>query len=76
MPNFAWLEVRISPTEPGRFSDPDIFPVQPLLEGSRFPVLNTPGLGIEVNEELILKQEFKFWEAPKLYRKDGSVQNW
>lgn len=76
VPNFAWLEVRISPTEPGRFSDPDIFPVQPTLEGSRFPVLNTPGLGIEVNEELIQKQEFKFWEAPHLRRRDGSYTNW
>lgn len=76
VPNFAWLEVRISPTEPGRFSDPDIFPVQPTLAGSRFPVLNTPGLGIEVNEELIQKQEFKFWEAPHLRRQDGSYTNW
>lgn len=76
VPNFAWLEVRISPTEPGRFTDPAIFPVQPMLEGSRFPVLNTPGLGVEVNEELILKQEFKFWEAPHLRRRDGSYTNW
>ena len=76
VPNFAWLEVRISPTEPGRFSDPDIFPVQPTLEGSRFPVLNTPGLGIEVNEELIQKQDYKFWEAPHLRRRDGSYTNW
>jgi galactonate dehydratase len=76
VPNFAWLEVRISPTEPGRFSDPDIFPVQPQLDGARFPVLDTPGLGIEVNEELIRKQEFKFWEAPHLRRRDGSYTNW
>lgn len=76
VPNFAWLEVRISPTEPGRFTDPDIFPVQPQLDGARFPVLATPGLGIEVNEELILKQEFKFWEAPHLRRHDGSYTNW
>lgn len=76
VPNFAWLEVRISPTEPGRFTDPDIFPVQPMLDGARFPVLDTPGLGIEVNEELIRKQEFKFWEAPHLRRRDGSYTNW
>ncbi|MBX3014887.1 MAG: mandelate racemase/muconate lactonizing enzyme family protein [Caldilineaceae bacterium] len=76
VPNFAWLEVRVSPTEPGRFSDPDIFPVQPTLTGAHFPILDTPGLGVEVNEELILKQEFKFWEAPHLRRRDGSYTNW
>jgi len=76
VPNFSWLEVRLSPTEPGRFSDPEIFPVQPTLDGNRFPVLDTPGLGIEVNEELIQKQELKLWEAPHLRRRDGSYTNW
>ncbi|MEZ4860521.1 MAG: mandelate racemase/muconate lactonizing enzyme family protein [Caldilineaceae bacterium] len=76
VPNFAWLEVRVSPTESGRFSDPDIFPVQPMLDGARFPVLATPGLGIEVNEELIARQELKLWEAPHLHRRDGSYTNW
>ncbi len=76
VPNFAWLEVRVSPTEPGKFSDPDIFPVQPQLEGARFPVLDTPGLGVEVNEEFIKQQSFKFWEAPHLHKHDGSFTNW
>ena len=35
-----------------------------------------PGLGIEVNEDLIKQQSFKFWEAPHLRRRDGSVTNW
>lgn len=76
VPNFAWLEVRVSPTEPGRFSDPEIFPVQPTLDDTRFPVLDTPGLGVEVNEELIQSQELKLWEAPHLHRRDGSYTNW
>ncbi len=74
--NFSWLEVRTSPTEDLKFSDADIFPVQPVLEGTRFPVLSTPGLGIEVDEALIKKQSFKFWEAPHLMKKYCSVTNW
>jgi galactonate dehydratase len=76
VPNFAWLEVRVSPTEDLRFYDDEMFPTQPKLEGARFPLPTTPGLGIEFNETLAQKQEFKFWEAPRLYRRDGSFTNW
>ena len=76
VPNFAWLEVRTSPTENLEFSDRDIFPVQPELEGSRFPVPEGPGLGVEFNEDLATKQSFKFWEGPHIYRHDGSFTNW
>ena len=75
VPNFAWLEARVSPTEPNRL-DWDLFPVQPELEGSRFPVLDAPGLGVEVNEELVAGQTFRFWEAPHLHQSDGSHTNW
>ena len=37
---------------------------------------DAPGLGVEVDEALIRKQSFKFWEAPHLRRTDGSVTNW
>ncbi|NKB71416.1 MAG: mandelate racemase/muconate lactonizing enzyme family protein [Candidatus Latescibacteria bacterium] len=76
VPNFAWLEARVSPTEQTGFQDEDLFPVQMKLEGSRYPVPNTPGLGVEVNEEMVAAQEFKFWEAPRLKRRDGSFTNW
>jgi galactonate dehydratase len=76
VPNFAWLEVRVSPTEDLRFYDDEMFPVQPKLDGSRFPLPDTPGLGVEFNEALAQQQEFKFWEAPRLYRRDGSITNW
>jgi galactonate dehydratase len=74
--NFAWLEVRVSPTEELKFYDEEIFPVQPKLEGSRFPVPDTPGLGVEFNEALASQQTFKFWEPPHLRRRDGSYTNW
>ncbi len=75
VPNFAWMEVRVSPTE-NRKLDWDLFPVQPDLVGTGFPVLDKPGLGVEFNEELAKTQAFKFWEAPHLHRKDGSHTNW
>ena len=76
VPNFAWLEVRVSPTEEGRFYDSDWFPVQPTLDGYRYIVPDGPGLGVEFNEERAKAEEFRFWEAPHLRRRDGSHTNW
>jgi len=74
--NFSWLETRSSPAENLGFNNAEFFPVQPRLEGAVYPVNDAPGLGVEVNEELVEKQSFKFWEAPHLKRPDGSVTNW
>ena len=75
--NFSWLETRASPAETHLgFDDTAIFPVQPKLEGAHYVVPDAPGLGVEVDETLIRKQSFKFWEAPHLRRRDGSVTNW
>jgi galactonate dehydratase len=75
--NFSWLETRSSPAETHLgFDNSDFFPVQPRLEGAHYPVSDAPGLGVEVNEALIQKQSFKYWQAPMLYRRDGSVTNW
>ena len=74
--NFAWLETRSSPAEKLGFDNAEFFPVQPRLHGAVYPVSDAPGLGVEVNEDLIRKQSFKFWEAPHLKRSDGSVTNW
>ncbi len=76
VPNFAWLEVRTSPTEKLNFSDPDLFPAQAQQDGAFFVVPDRPGLGVEVNEEYAQKQAFQFWEAPHLRRRDGSLTNW
>ena len=54
----------------------DLFPTQPRLDGVTFAVPDTPGLGIEVNETLLGTEPFRFWEAPHLRRRDGSVTNW
>ena len=69
VPNYAWLEERTSDLV---FSD-DMFPVQPRIEGVRYPVPTGPGLGVEFNEEAA--GPFRFWEAPHLHRRDGSYTN-
>ncbi|MCC6168655.1 MAG: mandelate racemase/muconate lactonizing enzyme family protein [Caldilineaceae bacterium] len=74
--NFSWLEVRVSPTEQLGFYDETIFPVQLKLEGAHFPVPTDPGLGVEVDEAYVARQEFKFAEAPHLRKRDGSYTNW
>jgi galactonate dehydratase len=76
VPNFAWLEVRSSPTEAGQFYDPDWFPVQAQQDGARYIVPDAPGLGVEFNEERAKAAEFRYWEAPHLRRRDGSYTNW
>jgi galactonate dehydratase len=75
--NFSWLETRVNPDDlyAGGHTD-DVFITQPRLQGAVYPVSDAPGLGIEVNEAMIEKQSFKFWEAPHLRRTDGSVTNW
>ncbi len=74
--NFSWLETRTSTAEQLGFDNSEFFPVQPRIENAHYRVSDAPGLGVEVNEELIKQQSFKFWEAPHLKRHDGSVTNW
>ena len=76
VPNFAWLETRTTQYEKLGFDNSEFFPVQPRLAGAVYPVPDTPGLGVEVNEDAQKKQSFEFWEAPHLTRRDGSVTNW
>ncbi len=74
--NFSWLETRTSTAETLGADSGEFFPVQPRIEAAHYRVSDAPGLGIEVDEELIKQQSFKFWEAPHLKRHDGSVTNW
>ena len=77
IPNFSWLETWATPNLPmDRGENSPIFPVQPRLEGACYPVPDGPGLGIEVDEELLKKESFKYSSPPHLKRRDGSVTNW
>ena len=71
VPNFSWLEMR----EKEFTFDDELFPVQIKPEGTEYAVPQGPGLGVEFNEEMA-NEEFKFWEAPHLHRRDGSYTNW
>jgi galactonate dehydratase len=74
--NFAWMEVWASLSGDSWQFDDELFPLRPRLDGTRFPVPETPGLGVDFNEELAKERAFKFWEAPHLHRRDGSYTNW
>lgn len=82
VPNFAWLEVRVTQAEnlyhgaTGQNDAAAFFPVQPVLVGTSFPVPETPGLGIEFDESQVQADAWRFWEAPHWHRRDGSVTNW
>ena len=61
VPNFAWLEMRVSPTEEGEFYDKEMFPSQLKLDGDRILVPDGVGLGVSFNEEKAKELSFKFW---------------
>ena len=75
--NFSWLEVRSTPTEAHLgFDNSAYFPKQVVLDGAEYIVPDAPGLGVEVDEERVKAESFRFWEAPHLRRRDGSFTNW
>jgi len=75
--NFSWLETRVNPGDLyGGGAGDDIFTTQPRLDGAVYPVSDAPGLGIEIDEAALTRESFRFWEAPHLKRRDGSVTNW
>ena len=82
VPNFSWLEVRVTQSEnlyygQGGVNEAEaLFPQQPRLAGTSFPVPDAPGLGIEMDEKAAQAQSWRFWEAPHFRRSDGSVTNW
>ncbi|MFH1085051.1 MAG: mandelate racemase/muconate lactonizing enzyme family protein, partial [Chloroflexota bacterium] len=71
VPNFAWMEVFVGP-EGKQQLDWELFPVQSVLDGARFPVPTAPGLGVEMNEEVAASRPFRFSEFPHYHRRDGS----
>ena len=75
VPNFAWLEIRESPTEQSGVYDAEIYPVQPERRDDKVFLPDRPGLGIEV-DEASLDKCFEFAEPAHLHREDGSHTNW
>ncbi len=75
IPNFAWLEMWVPREGEHRPSD-DLFTMQPQLDGAWIPVPDAPGLGVEMDEEAVAAQAWRFYEFPHLHRRDGSHTNW
>jgi galactonate dehydratase len=66
-----------TPAEDTRRQDTPIFAKRLVLEGASYPVPDTPGFGVEVDEaELREAEPFRFSEMPHLKRRDGSATNW
>jgi galactonate dehydratase len=76
VPNFSWMECNFNKFRPEPELDAALFPQRMHLDGPNFPVPTGPGLGIEVNEDVLRREVFRFAEMPKLRRRDGSVTNW
>ncbi len=74
VPNFAWLEIRESPTEETGRYDAAVYPLQPERRDDKVFLGDVPGLGIEV-DEAALEGEFNLVEPPHLHREDGSHTN-
>ena len=74
IPNFAWFEV--PPYDTDLLGQQAYFTNPPLVENTVFVISNAPGLGIDVREEMLTEHPFRFWEAPRLYKSDGSFTNW
>ena len=75
-PNFSWLEEVNTEIEPLGTNSWEFYPLQPELDGTRYPVPDRPGLGVEFNEDLAQAQTFEQREIPRLRRDDGSYTNW
>jgi len=72
--NLSWLE--LAPYD-GELSEYDeIFTNRPKVKNNVFEVSDAVGLGVDVNEDAIPKNAFKYWEPPRLYKPDGSYTNW
>jgi galactonate dehydratase len=77
VPNFAWMEIRSSPTEELGFYDADLFPVQLKQDGPRLLLPEGPGLGVEFDEQAAPKVELQPGRGRRghLRRRDGSITN-
>jgi galactonate dehydratase len=70
--NFALQEHNINSAN----YPPELFPVIPTFEQDRIILSESPGLGVEFNEEAALDYGFEYWECPMYTRRDGAFTNW
>lgn len=78
LPNHSYLECWETPGDDNAHRQiSPVFPTRLRLDDAAFPVPDTPGLGIEVDEAaLAVAPPFDYTEAPHLRRSDGAFTNW
>ena len=76
IPNLSMAETHQGPFSRMGASDERIFLQQVTLEGCDYIVPDTPGLGVEIDEEAFKKSRPRQSEVPHLKRRDGAVTNW
>ena len=54
----------------------DVFPVQPTFDQGTMTPPETPGLGIEFNEDAAGEYPYQPYLLPQFRRRDGSYNNW
>lgn len=76
IPNLAWTE--IAPYSTDKTDHDRIFKGRPVEKDTVYALPSTAavGLGIEVIESELGSEDFKFWEAPRRRKPDGSYTNW
>lgn len=74
--NMAWMEFALLP-DGYNPSDkpPSPYLREPVLNGTSFDVPEGCGLGIEIDESLLLDDMPELWQCPMLQRADGSLTN-
>ena len=78
VPNLAWQEtlITIEAEKTSQYPNTlDYFPVQPLFDRCRLLIPETPGLGIQFDEERAINTEFHYLGGSHLIRRDGSITN-
>lgn len=73
--NFSWYEVPPYGREPCKEAD-DYFENAPVENNGFYEINQLPGHGVIVDEEALKKASFKYWEAPRMKKVDGSYTNW
>jgi len=74
IPNLAWTE--IAPYSSDKTDHDRIFKGRPVETNTIYALPDKIGLGVDVNEDQLSLDEFKYWEPPRRYKPDGSYTNW
>lgn len=73
IPNLSWCE--IAPYGGDKSDHDRIFIDRPIEKDRVYAIGDKPGIGVDVREDE-LETDFRFWDAPRRRKPDGSFTNW